>query len=324
MTGVDVTAVEAARREIAAFLEPSPCLRSAPLEAALGRPLRLKCELFQPTGSFKPRGVLNWLANATDDELTGGLVAVSAGNHGMALAWAAGARDVPVTVVMPENASAYKADACRAFGAEVVLHGDIHAAWARARELVVERGATLVPPYDEPRIIAGQGGVGLELLEQVPEPDAVLCPVGGGGLISGIGVALKARRPSVRVIGIEPAGAATLGAAWAAGGPVDLTDIDTIAASLGANRAGEHTYAISREVVDELVTVTDDSIVTAARLLITEGKLYAEPGAALGVAALLDGTVTLPDDDATAVAIITGGNLDRPLLDRLLGRHPLT
>lgn len=318
MTAVAPADVEAARRAIAPWLLQTPCLRSAPLEAGLGRPLWLKCELFLPTGSFKPRGVLNWLANATGDELAGGLVAVSAGNHGMALAWAAGARSVPVTVVMPEGSSEYKAAACRSAGAEVVLHGDIHAAWARARELVAERGATLVPPYDEPRIIAGQGSVGLELVEQLPDLDAVLCPVGGGGLVAGIGVALKAHRPAARVIGVEPAGAPTLKAAWEAGRPVDLTAIDTVAASLGANRAGEHTYAISREVVDELVTVGDEAIVAAARLLITEGKLYAEPGAVLGIAAILERTVELADDDVVA-AVVTGGNLDRALLDRLLG-----
>lgn len=317
MSAVDIQAVHAAGRVVAEFLRPSPCLRSAPLEAVLGRPLWLKCELFQPTGSFKPRGALNWLANAAEAELAGGLVAVSAGNHGMGLSWAAGARGVPVTVVMPEGSSEYKAAACRAFGAEVVLHGDIHQAWAHARALVAERDATLVPPYDEPRIIAGQGSIGLELVEQVPALETVLCPVGGGGLVSGLGVALKAERPSARVIGVEPEGAATLGAAWAAGGPVDLTGIDTIAASLGANRAGEHTYAISREVVDELVTVADDSIVAAARALITEGKLYAEPGAVLGLAALMDGTVAVPPG-AEVAAVVTGGNLDRALLERIL------
>lgn len=317
--GIGPDAVEAAGRVVGGRLDPSPCLRSAPLETVLRRPLWLKCELFQPTGSFKPRGALNWLANATEAERAGGLVAVSAGNHGMGLAWAAGREGVPVTVVMPEGSSPYKAEACRHYGAEVILHGDIHAAWRRARELVAERGATLVPPYDEPRIIAGQASVGLELQAQCPGLHTVLCPVGGGGLICGLGLALKAYRPDVRIVGVEPAGAPTLGAAWDAGRPVTLEGIDTIAASLGANRAGEHTYAISREVVDDLVTVDDDSIVAAARAVITEGKLYAEPGAVLGVAALMDGTVR-PPAEAGVATVITGGNLDRDLLYRLLER----
>lgn len=310
---------DAAREAIAPWLRPSPCIRSAPLEAVLEHPLHLKCELFQPTGSFKPRGALNWLANAGDAELADGLVAVSAGNHGMALSWAAGARGVPVTVVMPEGSSGYKVEACRSSGAEVVLHGDIHATWAHARELVAARGATLVPPYDDARIIAGQGTMGLELLEQVPELATVLCPVGGGGLVSGLALAIKSRWPQVRVVGVEPAGAPTLKAAWDAGGPLDLTDIQTIAASLGANCAGELTYQVSHAMVDELVTVSDDSIRAAGHALITEGKLYAEPGAVLGVAALMAGAIK-PEPDEAVAAVITGGNLDRSTLGDLLDR----
>lgn len=314
MTPADV---DAAQQALAPWLRPSPCIRSAPLEAVLGCSVHLKCELFQPTGSFKPRGVLNWLANATDGELQRGLVAVSAGNHGMALAWAAGARGVPVTVVMPEASSAYKVDACRGFGAEVILHGDIHETWTYAWGLVAARGATLVPPYDDSRIIAGQGSIGLELVAQVPDLATVLCPVGGGGLVSGIALAIKSHRPSARVIGVEPAGAATLKTAWDTGAPVDVTDIRTIAASLGANRAGELTYEVSHSVVDELVLVSDDSIRAAGHALITEGKLYAEPGAVLGLAALMDDAVTL-SPEAPAAAVVTGGNLDWDTLNRLL------
>ncbi|MCW8128345.1 threonine/serine dehydratase [Microbulbifer halophilus] len=309
--------IAAARKNIAAALEPTPCLRSRPLEERLGRPLWLKCELLQRTGSFKPRGVLNWLAGAAPDELARGLITVSAGNHGMALAWAGGERRIPVTVVMPEGASAYKVEACRDYGAEVLLHDDIHAAWAHARQRAQDTGATLVPPYDHPRIIAGQGTVGLELLDQLPGLDTVICPVGGGGLISGIGLALKAAKPQLRLIGVEPAGAATLKSAWDAGGPVDLEKPATLATSLGANRAGECTYPISRQVVDELVALEEDAIAAGTELLLGSGKLYAEPGGAIAVAAIASDTVILGEDEYVA-AVVSGGNMEKKELLKLL------
>lgn len=321
MSGVGAAEIRAARKTIAGFLEPTPCLRSRPLEEHLGHPLWLKCELFQQTGSFKPRGVLNWLAHAADTQLERGLVTVSAGNHGMALAWACGERGIPATVVMPEGASPFKVEACRGYGAEVILHGGIRATWAHANELVRQRGATLVPPYDDPHIIAGQGTVGLELLEQLPELDTLICPVGGGGLISGIGLAIKRARPEVRIVGVEPAGAATLKVAWDAGGPVELEKVETLAASLGANRAGEHTYAASRQVVDELITLDEDAIAAGAELLITRGKLYAEPGGAIAVAALASGAIFIAEDDC-AVAVVSGGNMETGELMKLLDKIP--
>ncbi|WP_308367596.1 MULTISPECIES: threonine/serine dehydratase [unclassified Microbulbifer] len=321
MSDIGAAEIEAARKAIDGLLESTPCLRSRPLEEQLGRPLWLKCELFQQTGSFKPRGVLNWLASAADTRLERGLVTVSAGNHGMALAWACGERGIPATVVMPEGASPFKVEACRGYGAEVILYGDIRATWAHAKELVRERGATLVPPYDDPYIIAGQGTVGLELLEQLPELDTLICPVGGGGLISGIGIAIKHARPEVRIVGVEPAGAATLKTAWDAGGPVELEKVQTLAASLGANRAGEHTYAASRRVVDELVALDEDAIAAGAELLITRGKLYAEPGGAIAVAAVAAGAVSL-DKGSCVAAVVSGGNMETGELLKLLDKIP--
>ncbi|ROO26398.1 threonine ammonia-lyase [Salinisphaera orenii] len=309
--------IDAARAVVAERLAPTPLVRADDLGADLAGDLYLKCELLQPTGSFKPRGALNWLANASDAERAAGLVTVSAGNHATALAWAAASRGLPVTVVMPADASPLKAESARALGATVELIGGIDDAWARARELEAS-GLTLVPPYDDPRIIAGAGTMGLEILDQCPRvPDVVVCCVGGGGLISGVGLALKQAHPDIRVVGVEPAGAPTLARSWAAGEPVTLASTDTIAASLGANRAGRWTHAVSRQVVDELVAIDEPQIVAGTRATLTRGRLHAEPGGAIAVAALLAGRVPLAAGQ-TAVAIVSGGNMDPSLLRDLL------
>lgn len=306
-----------ARRTLGDSLPVTPLLRPPELEEALGAPLRLKAELLQMTGSFKPRGALNWVRHADAATLKRGLITVSAGNHAKALAWAASAVGASLTVVMPEGASQVKVQACRDLGAEVILHGEINETWAHADKLRKEQGLTLVPPYDNPHVIAGQGTAGLEITEQCPDADLVLCPVGGGGLISGVAIAIKSQRPDVRVIGVEPAQAETLGTAWRENGPTTLARADTIASSLGANRAGEHTYALSRRWVDQLVTVPEDAIREGFRAVLNQGKLVAEPGAAIAVAAVRAGAVSLAGARAP-VAIVTGGNLDREKLLHLL------
>ncbi|PWG65529.1 pyridoxal-phosphate dependent enzyme [Spiribacter halobius] len=291
-------------------LAPTPTLRPPDLADDLGLDLRLKAENLQRTGSFKARGALNWVLTASPAELAGGLITVSAGNHALALAWAAGARGVPVTVVMPEGSSSLKIRGARALGAEVIVRGSISEAVAYTHELRTERGLTLVHPYDDPRVMAGQGTVGLELLAAVPDAACALCPVGGGGLISGLGIALRALRPDIRVIGVEPAGAATLRNAWDRNDPsARLERVETIAASLAPVVVGRYTYAASRAVVDELVTVSEDAIREATRQLIGRARLYVETGCSVGIAALLEGRVS-PDPDRPTVAIITGGNMD--------------
>lgn len=310
--------VLAARETHAGDLTPTPLLQAYDLENADPATVYLKAESLQRTGSFKPRGVLNWIRTASAEELAQGLIAVSAGNHAVALAWAAQAAGVPVTVVMPAGSSPVKAAATRSYGAEVILHGDINEAWAKAEELRAAHGLTLVHPYDNTRVIAGQGTVGLELVEQMRlPPAAVLCPVGGGGLISGIGLALKRHWPDTRLLGVEPEGAATLRYAWQQGGPAALPAVSTIAPSLGANRAGEHTYAISREVVDDILLVSDDAIRQAMRAVLQGCRLVAEPGGVVGVAALLSGAVDVEPGDRVA-AVLTGGNLDWDQLPELM------
>lgn len=317
---VDLAAIRAARQRIGDALETTPTVPDHALGDRLGRSVRIKAELLQRTGAFKPRGALNWIRSASREELAPGLVTVSAGNHAAALAWAARAAGVKLTVVMPEAASPFKVDATRHYGAEVILHGDINDALALLDRKVREDGLTLVHPYDDPRIIAGQGTVGLEILEQAPDTGTILCPVGGGGLISGIAIAVKQLQPDIRIIGVEAEGAPTLAHAWHEGGPTRLERIQTMAASLGAAIAGEHTYRLSRQYVDELIRVPEGSIREGVRHLLARAKLHAEPGAAVTTAALLDGTVdpdTLPET-GDIVTVVTGGNMSTDELRSML------
>ncbi|GAB2793574.1 threonine ammonia-lyase [Halomonas shantousis] len=303
---------------IATSLAATPMLTESALSERLGRPVRLKAEPFQRTGSFKARGGLHWMRSASEQELVRGVGAVSAGNHALGLAWAAQATQTPVTIVMPEDASPFKVAGTRALGAEVILHGGINEAWSLMHRLVEERGLTLVHPYDDERIIAGQGTVGLEIIEQAPHAAAILCPVGGGGLLSGVSVAVRALRPDIRLIGVEPAGAASMAHAFAHGGPTRLASLDTCANSLGAAIVGQHTYALCREHVDALVTVSEEAIHDAVRWLIARAKLYAEPGAAVGIAALME--AHLPDlpPEGDIVLVVTGGNMGWEELTRFI------
>ncbi|MEP1584091.1 MAG: threonine/serine dehydratase, partial [Marinobacter sp.] len=306
----DESGILEAERRIRPYLGETPLLQVPDLDATMGQPLGLKCESFQRTGSFKARGALNWLLTASADELEAGLVTVSAGNHAIGLAWAAAMQDVPLTVVMPEGSSPLKIHRTRALGAEVIVHGNIQQAVALCHQLRDDKGRTLVHPYNDVRIMAGQGTVGLELLRQQSDVDRILCPIGGGGLISGLGLAIKAQRPEVELIGVEPEGAATMFNAWhKQDASASLDSVDTWAASLAPAVVGNCTYAASRQVVDRIVTVTEAGIREASRRLLTEAKLYVEPGASVGLAAVLESQV-MPESEKTTVLIITGGNLD--------------
>lgn len=302
--------IEAAEARIRHRVEMTPALFAHDLCAHLNQPLWLKAENLQRTGSFKARGACNWIATASADELRAGLVTVSAGNHAIALAWAAAEVDTSLTVVMPEGSSPIKIATARDFGATVIVHGDIHQAVHLCSQLQAEEGRRLVHPYNDLRVMAGQGTVGVEILRQIPDFSRVLCPVGGGGLISGLGIALKACRPDLELVGIEPEGAATLSNAWAKGrADAALASVSTIAASLAPAVVGQHTYDASQQVVDALVSVPDSAIAEATRLLLTRSRLYCETGAAVGLAALLTGAVQVKPDRPT-VLVITGGNMD--------------
>ncbi|MDX1587748.1 MAG: threonine/serine dehydratase [Oleiphilaceae bacterium] len=300
---------QSALTQVRARLPPTPLFAAPDLEALAGRALWLKAESLQPTGSFKVRGVINWLHCADEAQRRAGLVTVSAGNHALALAWGARQHPLPVTVVMPKDSSPLKIERTKALGAQVVLKESIQEAVSHCAELREQHRLTLVHPYNDPDIMAGQGTVALEMLAQLPHLRQVLCPVGGGGLAGGMGLVLKALRPDVELIGIEPEGAATLRNAWDQGrDDAALPGVNTMAASLAPVVVGNYTYAATRATMDHLVTVTEEGIREATSALLTRGHLYAETGAAVTLAALMEGRI--PASDGPTVAVVTGGNMD--------------
>ncbi|HUQ80385.1 MAG TPA: threonine/serine dehydratase [Gemmatimonadaceae bacterium] len=304
-----------ARGAIRGRLHYTPTVSSTYLSDRIGAPIHLKLELFQKTGSFKPRGVLNRLANLTAEERQRGLITLSAGNHAQAVAWAAREYGVRATVVMPIRATQAKVDATRGYGGDVILtEGDL---LSTALELQRERNLTLVHPFDCPYVIAGQGTLGLELIEQVPDLETVIVGVGGGGLIAGVSAAIKAVKPNARVIGVEPEGAPGMTRSLERGEPIRLDRLDTIADGLAAPFAGRRNYHHVRALVDDMVLVSDAEIAAAIPVLMERCKIVPEPAGAAAVAALLSGRIAV-EKRSTTVAIVSGGNVDRARLAALL------
>jgi threonine dehydratase len=304
-TGVGLADVEAARVAIGGRLHRTPTFPSTTLGERIGARAFLKAELFQKTGSFKPRGVLTNLAALTPEERERGVIGISAGNHAQALAWGAAAEGLDALLVMWQGASEAKIAATRGYGAEVDLDaGDPTEAFARLDELVEQTGRTLVHPFDHPRTIAGQGTVGLEVLEDVPQAGVVVVPVGGGGLISGVAAAVAGR---ARVVGVEPERSPAMHAALEAGRPVPVSP-SSIADGLGAPFAGAAPFEIVRERVESVVLVTEAEIEEAMQFLYVRAKLACEPAGAASTAALLAGKVPLEQGE-TVVAVVSGGNV---------------
>ncbi len=301
--------IRAAREVVYGPLSRTPLLRSTTLGERTGTRAFLKAECLQRTGSFKTRGATVRVAHLTAEERERGLVAVSAGNHAQAIAFAATAAGVRSTVVMPETAPRAKVEASRRYGAEVILHGTVYDAFDKAEELRRERGLVYVHPFDDPHIIAGQGTVGVEIVEDLPDLDAVVVCVGGGGLIAGIATAVKALRPGVRVVGVEPTGAACVTEGLARGEAVFLDGVDTIADGLATPTTGELVLEHVRAYVDDIVLVDDAEIVAGIGFLLERAKLLAEPAGAAATAALLAGKVDLPEGSRVAVTV-SGGNID--------------
>jgi threonine dehydratase len=305
---VELADVEAAQEAIAGRLHRTPVFGSATLGELTGARVFLKAELFQKTGSFKPRGVLTNLAALSEEQRRRGVIGISAGNHAQALAWGAAAEGLDALVVMWQGTSEAKIEATRGYGAEVDLESPgATEAFDRLAELVEKTGRTLVHPFDHPLTIAGQGTVGLELIEDLPEADLVLVPVGGAGLISGIATAVKGRKPEARVIGVEPELSPALHEALAAGKPVPVNP-RSIADGLGAPFAGDHGFEISRERVDDVVLVTEEEIKAGMRFLYARTKLACEPAGAATTGALLARKIPLAPGE-TVVAVVSGGNV---------------
>jgi threonine ammonia-lyase medium form len=309
--------ISSARERISHYLHVTPVTTARLLGNEAGIELFLKCENLQKTGSFKARGALNKVSTLDESARRRGVVTVSAGNHAQALAWAARASNVRATVVMPAAASQAKADASAGYGAVVIRHGTTFEAFERAQALAAEEGLVFVHPFDDEEVMAGAGTTALEILEQTSQIDAVVVPIGGGGLIGGIAAAIKQLRPSVRVYGVEPNGAAAMRASLDAGHAVRLQTVETIADGLAAPMAGTLTYEIVRRYVDDVVLVSDDEIVSAVRALLTRTKLLAEPAGAAAVAAILGRRLPLRAGEGV-VAVLSGGNVDLPKLREML------
>lgn len=330
-----LAAVIAARARIGSAVNETPLLRSTRLGDRFGRRLYLKCENLQTTGSFKVRGALNAVRQLSDAQRRAGVVTVSAGNHAQALAWAAsmgggGSHDaggrstrdglaprIPCTVVMPASASRTKVEASEGYGARVLFEPTALEAFERAQRIADEDGVTFVHPFDHAHIVAGTGTVGLEILDRLPDVGVVIVPVGGGGLLGGVALAIKECARGVRVIGVEPAGASAMRQSLDAGAPMRIDRPQTIADGLAAPMVGALTYELAKRYADDVVVVQDDAIAEALRLILSYTKLLTEPAGAAGVAALLSGLI--PEASAgPVVAILSGGNVDLPRLAELL------
>lgn len=312
--------IQAAHRRIRDQVYLSPCARSETLSRLTGTNAYLKLENLQMTGAYKERGALNTLLTLAPAERARGLIAASAGNHAQGVAYHGGRLGVTVTIVMPETTPIMKVANTRAHGARIILFGaNYDEAYAEARRLEQAEGLTFVHPFDDPAVIAGQGTIGLEILEQVPEVDAVVVPVGGGGLVSGVAAAIKATRPGVRVVGVEAEVIPCMQAALAAGGPVTLEPASTLADGIAVKRAGDLTFEHVRAHVDELVTVSEEEIASAILYCLEKEKTVAEGAGAAAVAALMNRRVG-GLEGRRVVSVVSGGNIDVNLVARIIER----
>jgi threonine dehydratase len=317
---VSLADVVAARELLEGVTVTTPMEESRWLSSLVGGPVSLKCENLQRTGSFKSRGAYVRIARLSEDERAHGVVAASAGNHAQGVALAATTLGIKSTVFMPEGAPIPKEKATRGYGADVIFEGRyLENALAAAQEFAERTGAVLIHPFDHADIVAGQGTLGLEILEQAPEVRTVLVPTGGGGLLAGVAVAIKALRPDVRVVGVQAEGAAAYPGSLAAGEPVALESMSTMADGIAVGRPGDITFAAVRDHCDEVLTVSEESLSRALLALIERAKMVVEPAGAAGVAALLDNPTGF---ETPAVAILSGGNIDPLLLSKVI-RHGL-
>jgi threonine dehydratase len=311
--------IVAARALMGERLEPSPVATSRSLGKVADCELTLKLENLQRTGSFKGRGALHKLLTLTPEERSRGVIAASAGNHAQGVAYHAKQLGIRTTVVMPRTTPLVKASATRELGAEVILHGGGYDEAAQeATRLGAEMNAVTIHAFDDRAIVLGQGTCGLEILEQVPDVQDIVVPVGGGGLVAGIALAVKSVRPDVRVFGVQSTGAPSMREALALGMPVTLPLVPTIADGINVRRVGDVPFALAKTLLDDVVTVNDEEVAEAVLLLLERAKTVAEGAGAAALAALVRGR--LPTQGRRVVAVITGGNIDVNLLSRIIDR----
>jgi len=322
LPGPSLAEIRAARERASEVAIVTPMENSRFLAEVLGVQVFLKAENLQRTGSYKIRGAYNRLSQLTAEERARGVVAASAGNHAQGVALAARELGIRATIFMPIGVALPKLQATRGYGAEVVLHGHVVDETLQAAAEYAERtGAVIIPPFDHPDVVAGQGGLALEILEQVPDVANVVVPIGGGGLIAGVASAFAQLESEigrrVRVIGVQSANAASYPPSLAAGEPVKITTSPTIADGIAVGRPGELNFAIIRDAVDTVVTVEDDDTARALVLLLERAKLVVEPAGAVGVAAALTGAIQV---DGPTVILLSGGNIDPMVMERVISR----
>ena len=318
--GPSLEEFEAARPVVANVAQVTPMESSRFLSAVLGSEVLLKCENLQRTGSYKLRGAYNLISSLSPEERARGVVAASAGNHSQGVARAAQALGIKATIFMPVGVALPKLQATQDYGATVVLAGDIfNESLKAAKDFVAETGAVFIPPFDHPKVVAGQGTLGLDILDQVPDVDTVVVPIGGGGLISGVASAMKQRAAqlgrTVRIIGVQAENAAAYPPSLAAGKPVKIDVLPTISDGIAVATPGTLNFEIIQATVDEVVTVSDDDTARALVMLLERAKLVVEPAGAVAVAAILAGKVT---GSGKTVAILSGGNIDPMLMQRII------
>jgi threonine dehydratase len=316
---ISLADVVAAQARLRGSIYYSPCPHSQMLSALTGQQIYLKLENLQMTGSFKERGALNRIATLTPEQAARGVVAASAGNHAQGVAYHATKRGIRALIVMPLATPLVKVTATRGFGAEVVLHGaNYDEACVEATRLCEAEGMTFIHPFDDSIVMAGQGTIGLEFLEQIPQLQAVVVPIGGGGLIGGIACAIKESRPDIRVVGVQTSRLPSMSVAMEQHRPVTLAPATTIADGIAVRRAGDNTFPVVEKYVDEIVTVDEDEIASAILVLLEREKTLAEGAGATALAALLQKKTSL--QGAHTAVLVSGGNIDVTLLSRIIER----
>ncbi len=305
---VSLADIQAAKARITPYIRRTPLLDQTAMNDEVGCKVWLKPEMLQYVGAFKLRGALNKILSLSEEDRQRGIITSSSGNHAQACAFAGQLLHCPVVVVIPEDAPQIKINNARAMGAEVVLWERTYdARWAKIAEMVKEHNYVVVHPYEDPMVMAGQGTLGLEILEDLPDVDTVLVPIGGGGLISGVSTAIKETNPNVRVVGVQAAASAAYYESRKAGECVGVEPLATVADGLSCRRASQVNFDIIERYVDEIVTVEEDAICEALRVVANRGKLIAEPSACVGIAALLSSAVKVRPDEKV-VSILTAGN----------------
>ena len=312
--------IEAAQGRIKSVARKTPLEQSYTFSDKTGADVHLKLANFQRTGSFKIRGAMNRIVTLSEAEKAAGVVTASAGNHAQGVALAATRAGVDSTIVMPKHAPISKVKATKRYGGRVVLHGeDYNDAQSKAHEIEANEDRTYVHAFDDPYVMAGQGTIGLEILEQCPTVETVIIPIGGGGLISGIATAVKAKKPDVRVVGVQAEGASSVATSLQKGRVYEIDEVDTIADGIATRAVGHQPFSVIGTHVDEVVTVTDEEIALALTLLLERGKTLVEGAGAVALAALLSGAVSYEEDE-TIVPALCGGNIDMNVLTTVIVR----